>query len=172
MQHDSWLNRRLAISITGLGDLVVRRQHDPRRLECLQDLRETMRWIQSIVNTHSQRVAAETGTVPVLEQSNPINTMTGDDNRWARRWHAAVAKHATACRNLLAMSPWSVFPSVVSPTPAFSNLLPLLEFADACAFSKPPPLDGWNINDFIRLNQRVWAVRERREASQLFAERV
>jgi len=172
MRHDSWLNRRLAITITGIGDLVVRRQQDPRQLECLQDLRETMQWIQSLLNTHSQRVTDYMGTVPVLERSNPVRTVTSDDDRWARRWHAAVTKHATASRNLLALSPWSVFPAAADPDPVFSNLLPLLEFADACAFPEPPRFNGWNINDFIQLHQRIWAVCERREASQRFAEQV
>ena len=172
MRHDSWLNRRLALMVTGIGDLVVQRQHDPRNIGCLVSLRETMRWICSVALARSQRVATDFETLPALDRIDPVRTLTGDRDRWARRWREALDKHATASRNLLVLSPWSMFPSTAEPNPDFSNLLPLLEFADACAFPRPPQLKGWNINDFIRLHQQTWAILERSSAAQRFAERV
>ena len=70
------------------------------------------------------------------------------------------------------MSPWSLFPTATEPDPAYMNLLPLLDFADACAFPQLPQLATWNVKDFMQLYQRTCAVLERRDGAQWFAERV
>ncbi|MDH3533127.1 MAG: hypothetical protein OEO82_09370 [Gammaproteobacteria bacterium] len=174
MRHDGWLNRRLAIEITGIGDLVVRRGHDPRQFACLQNLCDLLRWVQAVLHKRSRAIAARAGCVPALGHINPIRALPGGHNRdsWCQRWRAALEQHAIRHRNMLVLSPWSVFPTRLRPDAAFLDLLPLIDFADACAFPRPPPLQSWNINDFRNLHQRAWAVLEHNGARQLIAEQV
>jgi hypothetical protein len=91
---------------------------------------------------------------------------------WQKRWRKALDFAAIRHRNLLAMSPWSVFPTGEPADSRYSDLLPLLEFADACAFPAPPCLRGWNTNEYKHFHRHAWAVLERRDARQLFAEQV
>jgi len=174
MRHDSWLNRRLAIVLTGLGDLTRQRRLDPQQFACLQNLGEVLRWTQSILRSRSHYLAVQNENLPALDLCDPSHTLPGGRARdgWRERWHRAVELNAIRHRNLIVLSPWSMFPEHSPADPRYSDLLPLLEFADACAFSAPPPLGHWNINQFKSLHQRAWAVLEQKEAQQLIAERV
>ena len=53
----------------------------------------------------------------------------------------------------------------------YADLLPLLRFADACAFPEPPGLKRWNINEFKAFHQRAWAVLGQRDTAHSIAER-
>ena len=172
LRHDSWLNRRLAIHLVGIGDLVQRRRQDPRDIACLATLRSTLRWCRTTLTAYSRRLAESHELLPAIGQFDPVWSLRSDRDRWQARWSAAIKEHARACRNLVVMSPWSVFPTATEADPAYMNLLPLLDFADACAFPKLPQLAAWNINDFMQLYQRTCAVLERRDGAQWFAERV
>ena len=172
LRHDSWLNRRQAILISGIGDLVLRRRQDPRELACLASLRDTLRWIRATLLQRSRQLALANEILPAIGQFEPARIPGSDRERWEARWSAAINEHARISRNHIVMSPWSVFPTLIDPDPAYLNLLPLLDFADACAFPEPPQLRGWNIKDFMHLHQRTWAVLERRGDAQRFAEGV
>ena len=172
LRHDSWLNRRLAICVSGIGDLVVRRRQDPRDLACLASLRDALRFIQTALSQRSRHIALSGDAVPAIGRLESPHAAGMDQGRWAAHWNAALHEHATACRYALVLSPWSVFPRLSQPDPAFLNLLPILYFADACAFPEPPVVQDWNVKDFIQLYQRTWATLERRAGVQLFAERV
>ena len=173
MRHDAWLNRRLGILIDGIGDLAARRRLDPSRFRCLASLGEVMGYVRRILRERSAAVAAAAGSVPVLASSDPAATLPGGDLRdgWARRWRDAARASATRHRNLVVMSPWSVFPSRSPADLRYADLLPLLQFADACAFPGPPRLARWNVNEFKAFHQRAWAVLERRDAAHSIAER-
>ena len=172
LRHDSWLNRRLAIVITGIGDLVVRRRQDPRELASLASLRRTLHWIRSLLLQRSRDLALAGDTLPAITRFDSVHGLGVNRERWEARYSAAITEHACASRNLLVMSPWSVFPTQLDADPAYLNLLPLLDFADACAFPEPPQLRGWNIKHFMQLHQRTWAILERRGDVHRFAERV
>ena len=172
LRHDSWLNRRVAIFVSGIGDLVVRRRQDPRQLACLANLRATLRWIRTTLTAESKRIGLADELLPAISQSNPALSLCSDRERWHARWAAAISEHGGACRNLFVLSPWSVFPARLEPDPAFLNLLPLLDFADACAFPEPLRLTRWNMLEFRQLYQRAAAVLARRGGAHSFAEQV
>ncbi len=174
MRHDSWLNRRLAIVLTGLGDLARQRRLDPQQFTCLQNLGEILRWTQSILRSRSRQLAVQNENLPAIDLCDPSHMLPGGRARdgWRERWRRAVDLNAIRHRNLIVLSPWSMFPEHSPADPRYFDLLPLLEFADACAFSAPPPLWHWNISQFKGLHQRAWAVLEQKEAHQLIAERV
>jgi len=167
MRHDAWLNRRLAISVRGIGDLAVRRGLDPGCFFALQNLAKVLQDIRSVVKDYSRQLAA------LLEPPAALHLAdTGHDPNWRQRWQTALQFAATRHRNLLALSPWAVFPSTGTVDSRYSDLLPLLDYADLCAFPEPPCMREWNISKFKHFHHRAWAVLERKDARKLFAERI
>jgi len=173
MRHDAWLNRRLGICIDGIGDIVVRRGLDPTRFACLAMLGDILRYVRRVLRERSAAVAAACGAVPALARGDPSVALPGGDLRdgWSRRWRDAAEACATRHRNLVVMSPWSIFPSRAPADLRYADLLPLLRFADACAFPEPPGLTRWNINEFKAFHQRAWAVLGQRDTAHSIAER-
>ena len=171
-RHDAWLNRRLAVLLGGLGDVVARRGQDPRSLACLEELAELCAWCRSVLHARSRSLASGRELLPALRDGDPQRWLPSASVRddWRECWEQAVARHAVSNRNLFALSPWSVLPSVGHAHAGYLDLLPLLAHADVVAFAGQPDLSRWNINDFINLHQRAHAVFERRNARGAFAE--
>ena len=174
MRHDGWLNRRLAISITGIGDLAKLRGLDPQSFAGLQDMGAVLQEIREAVNNHSRKLATEIEALPSLSMSHPSCGPSGVLGRsdWQSRWQTALRFAAIRHRNLLAISPWSVFPSGDAADSRYCDLLPLLAHADACSFAPSPCIRGWNINEFKYFHRRAWAVLEQKDAQQMIAEQV
>ncbi len=163
MRHDGWLNRRLAINLTGIGTLVQRRNADPARFRTLDEMCRLIHSISDVALTQSQRLASRAGNVPALEQGDPARLMPGGQIRdgWSQRWRQEVTASAVRHRNLLVISPWSVFPPGVADL-RYANLLPLLRYADTCSFGPPPELAPWNLKDFKSFHQQAAAVLQQR----------
>jgi hypothetical protein len=174
MRHDAWLNRRLAISVTGIGDLAKMRGLDPQSFVGLKDMGAVLQEIREAVNTHSRKLATETEPAPSLKMSGPSRGPSDVLGRsdWQSRWQTALRFAAIRHRNLLAISPWSVFPTTEAADSRYCDLLPLLAYADACSFPSSPCLRGWNINEFKHFHHRAWAVLEHKDAQQMIAEQV
>jgi hypothetical protein len=174
MRHDAWLNRRLAILLTGFGDLVQRCGLDPRRFSTLEHLCELLHWARDIVHTQSRRIASQEGCLPALEQSDPSRMLPGGRirNGWRRRWRDAVELVSIRHRNQLVLSPWSVFPDGEPADYHYADLLPLIACGNACAFAGRPDLSHWNINEFKNFHQRAWAVLQQKDAAHQIAERL
>jgi len=167
MRHDGWLNRRVAISVTGIGDLAARRGLDPGCFLALQNLSKALQDVRSVVNDYSRQLAALIGPPASLQLAD-----TGHGPDWQARWQKALQFAAMRHRNLLAISPWAVFPSANTADSRYSDLLPLLAYADLCAFPEPPCLQDWSVNKFKHFHHRAWAVLERKDERKLFAERI
>jgi hypothetical protein len=174
MRYDAWLNRRLAIMISGIGDLAFRRRLDPRQLHCLENLDQLLRWVQQTLHARSRQIARETTFLPALDLTDPGRSLPGGDVRddWCMRWRRAVDQGAVRHRNLMVVSPWSVFPTSRPADMQYADLLPLVAHGDACAFSRSATLSHWNINEFKSFHQRAWAALQQRDAAALIAERV
>jgi len=159
MRHDGWLNRRLAINLAGIGTLVQRRDADATRFQTLEEMCRLIRRIRDVALTQSQCLASSKGNVPALEQGDPARLMPGGQSRdgWSRRWQQEVSATAVRHRNLLVISPWSIFPPDVADL-RYANLLPVLRYADTCSFGPPPELAGWNLKDFKSFHQQAAAV--------------
>lgn len=174
MCHDGWLNRRLAIAVNGIGDLAKLRGVDPQSFVALQDLSDVLQSIREIVDEHSRKLATEKEHAPSLslagasDGSADIVGLAG----WQSRWRAALQYAATRHRNLLAISPWSIFPSDEIADSRYSDLLPLLAYADVVSFPTPPCTRLWNVNKFKHFHNRAWAVLAQKDAQQMIAEQV
>ncbi len=170
-RRDARLNRRLAVFLTGLGDLVERRDEDPAELCCLQTLDRLVADIHEGLWRRSRRLADLNGALPALAAKPPGNARGDGEHRRDRpaRWRETVAVEQVRHRNLLAMSPSSVLPRSGVASPGYAELLPLLAHADALGFADPPSLAHWKSSDFKSFHQRVQALVERRNAASFVA---
>jgi hypothetical protein len=174
MRQDAGLNRRLAIQVTGLGDLVELRKIDPCDVEALKTLDELLRWTRSTLQGRSHVIANARGLLPAIEQSDPSRLLPCAVVRedWRRRWRHTADETAVRHRNLLVLSPWSIFPTRSRADFRYADLLPILLHADACAIQRSVSLSHWYIDEFKRFNQRAWAVLQQRCAATLIAKGV
>lgn len=174
MRQDASLNRRLAIQLTGLGDLVELRRIDPCHVEALKNLDELLRWARSTLQARSHLIAKSAGRLPAIEQSDPSRLLPCAVARedWRQRWRHTADETAVRHRNLLVLSPWSIFPTRHLADYRYADLLPILLHADACAVQRSVSLAQWNINEFKRFNRRAWAVLQQRCAATLIAKGV
>lgn len=160
-QHtDAWLNRRVALSIVGLGELIARRGSDPRDLETLTWLTGVMCRIRRTLWHRSGRIAQEKGYLPSLAYSDPSRDWADHPRRddWRRHWQAALEKSAVRHRNLLVLSPYSVLPAGASARDGYTDLLPVIAYADAWSFAAAPAFRDWSLDDYVAFHRRAWAI--------------
>jgi hypothetical protein len=159
-RNDAAQNRRLAITITGIGDIVASRREDPADLSCLRELDQTIGYIRKLLNQATATLASERGPVPSLAQSCPPGDwFDGPHNEvWRKRFDAARRKAAVRHRNLLAISPYAVLPRRSHAHAGFTDLLPVIRQADTWAFAPAASFDGWNINQFKHFHKRARAI--------------
>lgn len=157
---DARLNRRLAMSITGLGDLVVRRGLDPENLG-------TLRWLSAIVDRirtslwhRSGQLARNLGCLPALCSNDPSSGWDDSVQRenWRRHWQVALEKSAVRHRNMLILSPYSVLSSNGAGSAGYTDLLPVVACADAWSFADVPQFPDWGLNEYKVFHRRAWAV--------------
>jgi hypothetical protein len=159
-QVDAGLNRRIALTVTGIGDIVQQSGADPADLDCLQSMQRLVRRIRYALDETSARLARQFGEVPSLSRAcPPANWFAGTHGEtWLSRFDAARRDVAVRHRNLLAMSPYSILPRARRIDPGFIDLLPLICAADAWAFADPPRFSGWNVTQFKHFHRRARAV--------------
>jgi hypothetical protein len=172
MRDDAWLNRRLAIAIEGIGDFVVRQGMDPTAFSTLECLGHLLQSARNVVRAHSRLVAERTGYLPALEQTDPSRFLPPGEmhDAWRRRWTELLSTAAVRHRNLLAISPWSVFPTDQRADFRFADLLPVLRYADACMLSGVPDLQNWRLDEFSEFHCRASAALQQRVPRHQIAE--
>jgi hypothetical protein len=108
--------------------------------------------------------------VPALDQADPGRLLPGGriGDGWAWRWRQALEAAAVRNRNILALSPWSIFPPGAADY-RYANLLPLLRHADVCRFDQPCDISHWNLRDFKNFHQQAAAVLHQRGAAHQIA---
>lgn len=173
MQHDARLNRRIAIHLTGIGDLVRMRGTNPSDLAELQSLVSVMEYVQSTLWSRSAELAVGSELLPAIARHQPALAVSDGQHSldWDTRWHAAVKRCAVRHRNLLVISPYAVLPANGEACAAYIDLLPLIRFADAHSFAAPVSLQSLKFKDFCRFHRRAWAVIQRRNGASLVAMR-
>jgi hypothetical protein len=173
-QKDAMLNRRLAIMLTGIGDLVGLRNADPTDFACLRDLDRLVGRIHTALWEKSKCLAEVFGPLPALEKQHPAGRWQDERHcqDWTVRWQKAMKKAQVRHRNLLVMSPYSVLPRRAPAHRGFIDLLPLIAHADALSFADPPSFHDWCAADFTDFHRRAWAVTQRRDAASFVAAKV
>lgn len=173
-QHDAWLNRRLAIVLSGFGDLLRIRGMKPSDHGSLRYLNQLVLCLRMCAQSRSRAIAIQSESLPAIALSDPSHALPRGSIRddWRRRWCAAVRATLVRHRNLLVMSPWSLFPGAARADYEYAELLPLLRHADACAFNRNMSIRHWNFNQFKHFHQRARAVLKQRVATSQIAEHV
>lgn len=157
-RDDAWLNRRLAIQIEGLGELVVRRGLDRSRLEMLRSLDRDLSRLVLLLHGASRRLAQTRGPTPSLLQSDPVDGWPDGElrNGWSRQWQQALRLSGTRHRNLVALSPFALLDSAL-PLAISQDLLPVLRHAESVSF-RGRAVDFRCFEEFRAFHCRSWAV--------------
>ena len=174
VQHDAWLNRRLAIVLSGFGDLLRLKGMTPSDHDSLRYLNQLLLRVRMVAQSQSRLIAMRSEPLPAIALSDPSHTLPHGSIRedWRRRWREAVRATLVRHRNLLVISPWSLFPGDARADYEYAELLPLLRHADACAFDRNLSIRHWNFNQFKHFHQRARAVLKQRAATSQIAEHV
>lgn len=174
LQHDAWLNRRLGIVLSGFGDVLRVRGMSPSDHESLRYLNQLLLWLRMNAQARSRALAMQAEPLPAIALSDPTQALPRGSVRedWRRRWRDAVRATLVRHRNLLVISPWSLFPSGARAEYEFTELLPLLRHADACAFRRNMSIEHWNFNQFKRFHERARAILMQRTAASQIAHHV
>ncbi len=168
---DAQKNRRLAVSLEGLGDLVVLADEDPTSLACLYRLDRLVAGIHRHLWRRSRSLAHVLGALPALTDHQPRADWRDDAHRqaWADRWHRAVQKAQVRHRNLLVLSPYTLLPRTGKSHGNFADLLPILAHADALRFSGPTRFRDWRAVDIKVFLDRLCAQVQRFNATAFIA---
>jgi hypothetical protein len=174
MQHDAWMNRRLGIAVTGLGDLLQRRRMDPANHDSLRYLNQLLLRIRETLQSRSRYLARHSEQLPAITLSDPSHALPSGGVRedWRRCWRQAVQASLVRHRNLLVISPWALFPAGTAADFRYAELLPLLRHADTCAVNKTVSIAHWSPKEFKCFHQRARAVLQQRSATSLIANHV
>jgi len=155
-QHDSRLNRRLAIHVRGWGDLMLRRKSDPESLGTLREMQQLGSHILTKLTDASREIADRNGYCPMLDVAGARVLQHGKEMN--ARWRSAVIENAVRHRNLLTLSPWDVFPRQQPADFRYTNLLPLLKCANSVSFRRDVDICHWNVKEFKGFHERVGAI--------------
>ena len=174
MQHDAWLNRRLAIVLSGFGDLLRKKGMAPADHASLRYLNQLLLWLRMNAQSRSRALATQGEPLPAISLSDPSHALPRGSIQedWRRRWREAVRATLVRHRNLLVISPWSLFPRAARADYEYAELLPLLRHSDACSFNRNIGIDHWNFSQFKHFHQRARAVLKQRLATSQIAEHV
>ena len=170
-RHDAWLNRRLAVMIDGIGDVAACAEEDRHSHRSLRRLNQMLLAARHTLQSRSRAIALRSGRLPAITLSDPSHRLPAGSIRddWRRRWQQAVRVSLVRHRNLLALSPWSLFPADRPADFGYAEFLPLLRHADAVAFHKNVSTSHWNLNEFKHFCLRARAVLRQRNATSLIA---
>ncbi len=157
---DARANRRLAIVVSGLGDLLLRTGRSPQKLATLHWLTGLVRSIREILTTRSTQLAATQEVLPALQAASPVCGWRSGVHRdgWQQRWQIAVRAAAVRHRNLLVLSPSSVLPKTAADSAQFADLLPVLRYADAWSFACEAKMSGWSVAQYKDFHRRARAT--------------
>lgn len=168
---DARANRRLAIRVTGIADLLERRGDNPSSFACLRFLDRLLARMHHSAWDESHALSTARGLLPALAVRDPSTTVGDDDHRrhWRRRWQEALSTAAVRHRNLLVLSPAAMLPPSRRTARTCLDLLPLLAHADACAFAGAGTFPDWSINEYRLFHRRAFAILRRRSAAGFIA---
>lgn len=171
LERDAARNRRLAIAVGGIGDLVLERGADAADLAALQWIDGVVGRLHAFLWDRSRMLARRLGPLPSLLQSEPAAAWQCDRKRndWQLRWRRTLEDAGVRHRNLLVLSPYSVLPTGAFGASDYVDLLPVLEHADAFHFADPPGAAFRSVSEFATFHRRAWAVMQRRNAAGFVA---
>lgn len=158
LQLDALLNRRVAIHINRLGDLLCRHSMNPSSVDTFRWLKRWLRFVRRCFVHESMLLARRRGPFPELGANELIAELTpryGVND--ARR---LVQNRCLRHRHLLALSPFALFPNepVAHADEHWLNLIPAIDCADALTMYGPDPRTRLSLHAWCRLLQMTGAL--------------
>ena len=158
LRRDALANRRLAAHVTGIGDLVLRHRLDPAAFSTLRLLQRWLTLFKRQLLRESLRLAQERGPYPALNAEQLVRALV--PRYGEARARRIIARRSPRHRQLLALSPYCVFPRIPTdiPSQAWLNLLPLIRVADNITMHGSQVRSLINRADYERLLRSTWAL--------------
>lgn len=156
--QDALVNRRLALHLTGLGDVVDRWGLAPDDFATVRLALRWLRLVRRMLLHESNALAHERGPFPGLELQGlraSLGRSFGAEQA-GRLLRRAGLRH----RHLLVLSPYGVFPAgrPRHPLPAYLHLLPVMRLADSIAMHGDGIARALPVQAFRRLLRLSWAI--------------
>jgi hypothetical protein len=162
LAQDALVNRRLAVHLTGIGDLVDRWNLDPAAFGSVRLVSRWLAMLRSLMLRESNALARARGPFPGLELRELARSLAASlgEERAGRLLRQAGLRH----RHLLVLSPYSLFPERASrrPLPAYLHLLPAIRVADTIGMRGDGIARALPLGGFRRLVQMSWVVARNR----------
>ena len=165
MQHDAWMNRRVAVCVSGHAVL-----H-----ECfaytLSALHQLTGWISARLQGRSMWHASRRRPLPAILEADPSRGMPHGRLRdeWSRRWRSAVDATSVRHRNLLSLRVDALVYRSIASGCLVTELLPLLVHADVVSLAG---LHELNNEETDSLGQRLGAALQQRHALDQIAKHI
>ena len=161
-QRDARAYRRVAISVTGIGDAAARMRLDVLQFSSLECLQQVFRFISDSLYRYSVALAREREPFPGLGAKDMFALVP--QLKLEQELSARIDSQGTRNSHILAMTPFAVIPRNCRKRDikGYSNLLPLLKFSHVMGFRKPAFLmrmDPADLELYLRLS---WAYSQSR----------
>jgi hypothetical protein len=162
LAQDALVNRRLALHVTGIGDLIDRWRLAPTTLPALDLAVRSLALLHRLLLRESNALARERGPFPGLELRDLEGTLTR--NFGAERARRLLRQAGLRHRHLLVLSPCSVLPlhAARHPLPAYLHLLPAIRAADTIALQGLAQARALPLGAFRQLVRMSWAIARNR----------
>ncbi len=162
LAQDALVNRRLAVHLTGIGDLLDGWGLDPG---VFSSVKLAVRWVglvRRLMIRESNALARERGPFPGLDLRDIASTLTRSFGE--ARARRLLSRAGLRQRHLLVLSPYSVFPGRAArhPLPAYLHLLPVLRWADTVAMFGDGLSRALPVTAYRRLLRMTWAIARNR----------
>ncbi len=162
LAQDALVNRRLAVHVTGIGDLIDRWGIDPAAPASVGIATRWVGLFRRLMVRESNALARERGPFPGLELREIETSLSRSfgDERARRLLRQAGLRH----RHLLVLSPYSVLPAgaALRPLPAYLHLLPVIRWADTIAMHGDAVAAELPVAVLRQLIRMTWAIARNR----------
>jgi len=159
---DAMLNRRVAISLTGIGDFVDRAGLDPAGLGTLRRLSRALALIRRMLVRESAQLAARRGAFPGLGVRDLVTSLAP---RYGRQdAERMIRQRSLRHRHLLTLSPYALLPGPAAKheLAAYLNLLPAITCADVIGVLGSPARERLALAEFRHLLRMTQALASNR----------
>ncbi|MGI9309220.1 MAG: hypothetical protein ACR2P6_08150 [Gammaproteobacteria bacterium] len=158
LQIDALANRRIAIHLVGIGELVDRSRQNPASFSTLYRLRGNLRQLKKLLLAESADLANQRGVFPEYRVGDLVSKFS--DRYGVKEAKKIVYQHALRHRHLLAISPFDVFPRHRSKYPLadYMNLLPLIFVANTVTARGDALRHSLSLKQYQRTLQMASAV--------------
>ena len=162
LRLDAMLNRRVAVHLVGIGDLVDGLGLDPCEFRTLQLVTRLLFLLKRVLIRESAALARRRGPFPGLGVRDLVMSLA--PHYGYEDAERLIGQRSLRHRHLLAISPYAIFPSRPArhPVGAYKNLLPAIRCADTINMYEDPLCRSLSLGEYRRLVRRTWAVSRNR----------